>query len=231
MKFELCTDCLEGALLAGKYGFKRIELCSALAEGGLTPSYGMIQSCVEIGTVEVHAMIRSRGGSFTCNDAELLIMQNDIKATAHAGARGVVFGVLNGNQEVSIQNQALVDLAKSLGLQATFHRAFDQVNDPFKALDRLMELGFDRLLTSGGQDRAIDGLEQIRTMQREYGAKIEIMAGSRVIPDNALSFKQAGIENLHFTARKKTEENVIQGMGVNMVTDEAKIRAFTHLFA
>lgn len=231
MKFELCTDCLEGALLAGRYGFKRIELCSALSEGGLTPSYGMIRSCAVIGTVEVHAMIRSRGGSFTCNDAELLIMQRDIRAASDAGAKGVVFGILEPDKKVSRKNQELLDLAHSLGLQATFHRAFDQVKDPFQALDQLVEMGFDRLLTSGLEHRAIDGLKLIHTMQQEYGSKIEIMAGSGVNQQNALSFAEAGIENLHFTARKKSEENEIAGMGVHMETDEIKIRAIRDLFA
>lgn len=231
MNLELCTDCREGALLAGRYGFKRIELCSALSEGGLTPSFGMIRSCAEVGTIEVHAMIRVRGGSFTCDHMELLIMQNDIKAASQAGAKGVVFGILDSNLKISQQNKVLLDLAHSLGLQATFHRAFDQVSDPLPALDQIVEMGFDRLLTSGLKDRAVDGLDLIRTMQQEYGVKIEIMAGSGVNPDNALSFARAGIENLHFTARKKIEENVIQGMGANMKTDEEKIRRICDLFA
>ncbi|MGA9270609.1 MAG: copper homeostasis protein CutC [Lutimonas sp.] len=231
MKLELCTDCVEGALLAGRYGFKRIELCSALSEGGLTPSFGMIQSCAEVHTIEVHAMIRTRGGSFACDDSEMLVMQNDIKAASEAGAKGVVFGVLETSQKVSSNNQVLLDLAHSLGLQATFHRAFDQVDDPFKALAQLVEMGFDRLLTSGQQDRAIDGLELLRTIQEEYGSKIEIMAGSGVNPDNALSFAEAGLENIHFTSRKPSEEKIITGMGVNMITDETKIRAIHDLFA
>ncbi len=230
MNLELCTDCVEGALLAGRFGFKRIELCSALSEGGLTPSFGMIESCSEAGTAEVHAMIRSRGGSFTCDEPEMVIMKKDIQAASQAGAKGVVFGILESNNEVSGVNRQLLDLAHSYGLQATFHRAFDQVTDPLKTLGQLVEMGFDRLLTSGLKDRAIDGLELIKTMQQEYGSDIEIMAGSGVNPENALSFANAGIENLHFTARKPSGEDLIKGMGVNMVTDLAKIRAICDLF-
>ena len=230
MNLELCTDCLEGALLAGRYGFKRIELCAALAEGGLTPSFGMIQSCSEAGTAEVHAMIRSRGGSFTCDDSEMAIMKKDIQAASEAGAKGVVFGILESNNEMSPMNRELLELAHSFELQATFHRAFDQVKDPLRTLEQLVEMGFDRLLTSGLKDRAIDGLELIKSMQQEYGSKIEIMAGSGVNPENALSFAKAGLENLHFTARKQSEEILIKGMGVNMVTDEAKISAICDLF-
>ena len=108
MNLELCTDCVEGAVLAGRYGFQRIELCSALSEGGLTPSYGMIQCCAESSTAEVHAMIRSRGGSFTCDETELLVMQKDIKMVSEAGARGVVFGILGPNQEISKKNEILL---------------------------------------------------------------------------------------------------------------------------
>ncbi len=230
MNFELCTDCLEGALLAGRYGFKRIELCSALSEGGLTPSYGMIQACAEPGTVEVHAMIRNRGGSFSCNDEERLVMERDIRAASEAGAKGVVFGILDSDNLVSRQNQKLVDLAHSLGLQATFHRAFDQVTDPQQAMSLIVEMGFDRLLTSGQQDRAIEGLDLIKSLQEEHGSKIEIMAGSGVNADNALSFSEAGIANLHFTARKPSAEDSIPGMGVHMITDEEKIRKIRNLF-
>jgi copper homeostasis protein len=190
----------------------------------------MIKSCAEIGTVEVHAMIRSRGGSFTCNDEELRIMKSDIQAASQAGAKGVVFGILDADMKVSKKNQSLADLACSLGLQATFHRAFDQVEDPFIALDQLIQMGFDRLLTSGLKDKAIDGLELISAMHQKFGSKIQIMAGSGVNRENALSLSKTGIDNLHFTARRPSDEKIIPGMGVNMVTDETKIRAICNLF-
>ena len=230
MNFELCTDCVEGAILAGRYGFQRIELCSALSEGGLTPSYGMIQSCAESSSAEVHAMIRSRGGGFTCDETELLIMQKDIKMASEAGARGVVFGILDPSLEISEKNEILLGWAHSLGLKVTFHRAFDQMDEPIKAMDRLVQMGFDRLLTSGLQNKAIEGLDLLRNLQKDYGSKIQIMAGSGVNADNALLFAEAGLKHLHFTARKTSEEPVIPGMGVNMVTDESKIRAISDLF-
>lgn len=230
MNLELCTDCVEGAILAGKYGFRRIELCSALSEGGLTPSFGMIQSCSEVSSIEVHAMIRSRGGSFSCEDSELDIFQRDIQAAADAGARGVVFGILDTGDQISQKNLILVKMAESLGLQTTFHRAFDQVRDPMKSLKRIVEMGFDRLLTSGLKQRAIDGLDLLEAMHQEFGDKIEIMAGSGVDAENAPKLAGTGISNLHFTARKKSDEDLISGMGVRMVTDESKIRAISNLF-
>jgi len=230
MNLELCTDCVEGAVLAGRYGFQRIELCSALSEGGLTPSYGMIQSCAESSSAEVHAMIRSRGGSFTCDETELLIMEKDIQMASEAGARGVVFGILDSNLEVSKKNEILLNLAHSLGLQVTFHRAFDQTAEPMKAMDRLVQMGFDRLLTSGLHNKAIEGLDLLRNIQKEFGSKIQIMAGSGVNADNALLFAEAGLEHLHFTARKASKDPVIPGMGVNMLTDQSKMRAISDLF-
>jgi len=230
MNLELCTDCLEGAILAGKYGFRRIELCSALAEGGLTPSFGMIQSCAEASAAEVHAMMRSRGGSFSCEDSELDLFCRDIKAANDAGAKGVVFGILDSDHNISQKNLVLVKMAHSMGLQTTFHRAFDQVQNPMKSLELLVEMGFDRLLTSGLKPRALDGMVLIESMQQQFGSRIEIMAGSGVNADNAAKLAGTGISNLHFTARKKSDEDVIPGMGVRMVTDESKIRTIANLF-
>lgn len=226
MNLELCTDCVEGAQMAQKYGFKRIELCSALSEGGLTPSFGMIKKCREVsGKVEVHAMIRVRGGSFTCSELEYGVMLEDIEQAAKAGARGVVFGILDKEGGISEKNGELVRLAHSLGLKATFHRAFDQVKDPLQALETLVEMGFDRVLSSGLGETALDGIETIRAMHEHLGQSIEVMAGSGVNSGNAALLAGTGIDNLHFTARKRAEEELVNGMGINMVTDEQKIRA------
>lgn len=225
MNLELCTDCVEGAKIADKYGFKRIELCSALSEGGLTPSIGLIKACAEAaGRVEVHAMIRTRGGSFSCSDEELKVMMEDIRQAARAGAKGVVFGILDAHGRISQKNLELVEIAKSSGLQATFHRAFDGVENPMGALQVIVDMGFNRLLSSGLQEKAIEGILMIQAMQERFGNKVEIMAGSGVNSDNAARLAQTGIDNLHFTARKKESEDFVEGMGIKMSTDEQKIR-------
>ncbi len=226
MNLELCTDCVEGAIIAQKHGFKRIELCSALSEGGLTPSFGLIKKCVESsGKVEVHAMIRVRGGSFTCSELEYQVMREDIDQAAKAGARGVVFGILDRQGAISEKNRGLVLLAHSLGLQATYHRAFDQVRDPLKTLEVLVDMDFDRVLTSGLGKTALEGIETIREMHKHLGQRIEVMAGSGVDSHNVAMLAETGIGNLHFTARKRADEELVNGMGINMVTDEKKIRA------
>jgi len=231
MNLELCTDCLEGAKLAEKYGFSRIELCSALSEGGLTPSIGLIRACTEeTDSVGVHVMIRTRGGSFTCQETEFKVMLEDIEHAARAGAEGVVFGILDASGRISEKNSELLEIAHENGIQATFHRAFDQVKDPMDALQTLVDMGFDRLLTSGLKEKAIQGLELIQNMQKSFGQKIEIMAGSGVNLENALKLSETGIDNLHFTARKLADEEVVKGMGVKMITDEQKMSAIRDIF-
>lgn len=230
MNLELCTDCVEGAQLAGTYGFKRVELCSALSEGGLTPSFGLIRACAQQSGSEIHAMIRALGGSFVCSPTEISIMKEDILRAAEAGASGVVFGILDSKNRISESNADLVKSAHRLGLQATFHRAFDQVDTPLEAIRSLIAMGFDRVLTSGLQPRAEDGIQLISDLQNRFGQDIQIMAGSGVNENNALALAGTGIQNLHFTARKSTGEKELPGMGLRMKTDEDKIRSIRSLF-
>jgi len=230
MIFEVCTDSLDGALAAGKFGAKRIELCSALSVGGLTPNYGLIQTCVEKSSVEVHVIIRPREGDFIYNSQEIEIMKKDIEAAKKAGATGVVFGVLNEKNEISKANKELFDFSKSLVLEVTFHRAFDFVPDYHAAVQKIIEYGFNRLLTSGLEVTAIKGFSVIQELQATYGDKIQIMAGSGISAANVLKLAEAGIENIHFTARKSIPSTNSFSMGENIVVDEDKIRSIVHQF-
>ena len=232
MNIEICTDSLEGAIAADKYGAKRIELCSSLSLGGLTPSNGLIQQCVERSNVEVHVIIRHKEGGFNYNSSDVQIMKTDIELAKKAGATGVVFGILNDKNEVSDLNYDLVDLAKKLNLELTFHRAFDFVPNYHEAIEKIIKIGFDRLLTSGLSKTAEEGLEIITDLQSKYGTKIQIMAGSGINIHNALKITSSGINNIHFTARKKA--NPISSkfsMGDLMTTDEEKIKNITALFS
>jgi copper homeostasis protein len=224
MIFELCTDSLEGALTANKFGIKRIELCSALSVGGLTPNFGLIKQCVARTNVEVHVMIRHREGDFYYTKDDVELMKIDIEMAQLAGAKGVVFGILNENVKVSDLNLEILNYAKSLYLQTTFHRAFDLVSNYEEAIEKIIEFGFDRLLTSGLQPTAEHGLNVISFLQANYGDKIEIMAGSGVNPANALKIANSGIGNLHFTARKILESPSKLNMGKQAVMDREKIK-------
>jgi len=230
MHFEICTDSVEGAIVAGELGAKRIELCAAIALGGLTPNYGLIQQCVEKSTTEVHVMIRHKVGGFSYTNNDVELMKIDIVAAKNAGAHGVVFGILTTEYTVSLFNKELVSFSKEYGLEVTFHRAFDFVSDYNAALKTLIEFGFDRLLTSGLQETAIEGIDVIQELQQKHGDLIQIMAGSGVNQNNALKLASTGINNLHFTAHKSLGGSTNLSMGELMVVDEVKIKSIISQF-
>ena len=230
MTFEICTDSVEGAIVAGNYGAKRIELCAALTVGGLTPNIGLIQKCVELSTVEVNVIIRHKEGGFVYNSTDVELMKIDIESAKKTGAKGVVFGILTADNSVSELNKELVQFSKSLGLEVTFHRAFDFISDYKTAIKTIVKMGFDRLLTSGLQATAIEGISVISYLQENHGHEIQIMAGSGVNSENALELAKTGIQNLHFTARKSSGISVELSMGDMMVVDKSKIKNITDLF-
>lgn len=229
MEFEVCIDSLEGAQLADKYGANRVELCSALYEGGLTPSIGLVKACVEKSNQEVFAMVRSEAGGFTYSNAMLDVMKVDIVAMAEAGATGVVFGILKANKEIDVEsNTALFNVAKENGLKTVFHRAFDFCPDPIVGLNQLIEMGFDRLLTSGQRAKAIEGKKMIKQLVDIANGRIEIMAGSGVNALNGEELMNTGVDALHFTGIKVAEE-VQLGMGVKYMVDEQKVESILKL--
>ena len=229
MKFELCTDSAEGAALAGNFGFTSVELCSALSIGGLTPNFGLIKQSVRRSKAAIHVMIRHREGGFQATSDDLLLMRLDIEAAKKAGAYGVVFGILDKHNGVDKANKGLVELAEELGLKTTFHRAFDFVPDYNLAMKKILSYGFDRLLTSGLKAKALDGLHLIAELQQDYGDRIQIIAGSGVNEHNAMSFSSAGIDYIHFTARKTKGLTLPMEMGQEMITDTNKIKEIISL--
>jgi copper homeostasis protein len=230
MNFEICINSVEGAIAAEKYGAKRVELCSALSVGGLTPSYGLIKQCVEKSSAEVHVIIRPKEGGFVYDSQDIILMKIDIAQAKRAGAKGVVFGVLTADNTISNYNKKLVDFAKSLNLEVTFHRAFDFLSDYKTGIQKLIDFEFDRVLTSGTKTTAIEGVEVIDFLQKNFGDKIQIMAGSGVNSENALQLAATGIDNLHFTAQKSSNTKIQLSMGELMVVDEEKIKNVIDLF-
>lgn len=223
MQFEICIGTLEGALLADKYGVDRVELCSALYEGGLTPSVGLTRVCVTQSKQSVYAMIRPEAGGFTYSKAMIKAMKTDIASMAEIGVAGVVFGVLKKNKEIDLEiNAMLAEVAKSHEIDIVFHRAFDFCPDPIEGLEQLIEMGFDRVLTSGQKPKAIDGKSLITKLVKQADGRIEVMAGSGVAPENAKELISTGVDALHFTAGK-FEEVTQLGMGARIVLDEHKV--------
>ncbi|GAB1309095.1 copper homeostasis protein CutC [Urechidicola sp. KH5] len=230
MTFEVCTDSVDGAIAAARYGAKRIELCSALSVGGLTPNFGLIKACVAAAPIEVHCMIRHKEGGFIYNAEDVAVMKEDISAVKNAGAHGVVFGILTNDYEISYLNKELFEYAVSLDLEVTFHRAFDFTHDYHKAIQQLISIGFDRLLTSGQEKTAYEGIKVISDIQNQYGNQIQIMAGAGVNANNAKELAATGIQNLHFTARKPAYGATSLSMGELMIPDDDKIQNIINQF-
>ncbi|WP_058911107.1 copper homeostasis protein CutC [Entomohabitans teleogrylli] len=195
---EICCYGLDAALTAEQFGADRIELCSAPAEGGLTPSLGVLKKVTERVSIPVHPIVRPRGGDFCYSANEFQTMLDDIDTVRDLGFPGLVVGVLDedGNIDVARMGQLM---ARCGGLQVTFHRAFDMCRDPFQAVDQLADLGVARILTSGQQQTAEQGLRLITELKAHCGAPI-IMAGAGVRLANLGRFIAQGVEELHSSA-------------------------------
>jgi copper homeostasis protein len=205
---EICVFSPESCLNAQVGGAQRIELCGGLYEGGTTPSIGLITWAVENLSIETHVMVRPRGGDFCYDDLEFVVMCRDIEMIKNIGAAGVVLGILNPDGTVNIaRTKQLVELAKPL--KTTFHRAFDRTNEPFKALEDVIETGAIRILTSGQKPTAIDGKALIGQLVIAAAGRIEIMAGAGVSADNAAELLATGVDALHLTA-KSTRPSLVQ---------------------
>ncbi len=207
-ELEICVYSVEAALAAQKAGADRVELCSGFAEGGLTPSAGTIRMVRKKLDIECYVMIRPRGGDFCYSDNEFEQMRRDIEFAKSCGVDGVVLGALQPNGHVNIiRTRELVQLAAPL--KVTFHRAFDLAVDPFRALDDAVVCGCCRVLTSGQKKTAVEGFETIRKLVPYAGGRIDIMAGSGVSPVNARMFIDAGVQALHFSAKKIKDSRMI----------------------
>lgn len=197
--FEVCIDSVANAIVAEQGGGDRLELCSALSEGGITPSAGLIEQVMKITSLPVMVMIRPRGGSFVYSDSEANVMLGDIALAKRFGVAGVVFGALTNDGKIDEPlNRRLLDAARPLSV--TFHRAFDEVSDPLSALEQLNQLGFDRLLTSGQEETALAGANLISGLMKLTEC-MEIIAGAGVRPENAAAIlEKTGVREIHGTA-------------------------------
>jgi len=201
---EIATSDFMTTRSAVEGGADRIELCANLAEGGTTPSYGQLKKCRETFPVPLFPIIRPRGGDFLYTDEELEIMLHDVKLCKELNCDGIVTGVLNADGTVDIKRTAkLIDNAYPLSV--TFHRAFDRCRDPFEALEQLIEIGCERILTSGQQPAAPDGVELIAQLNKAADERIIIMPGSGVRKENIkMLAERTGCMELHSSLRGKT---------------------------
>ena len=197
VKIEVCVDSVESALAAQQGGAARVELCSDLAVGGITPGAEMIAFARKQLHVGLHVMIRPRGGDFFYSDPEFNTMQRDVLNAKAFGADGVVLGVLNADNTIDVaRTRLLVELAKPMNV--TFHRAFDVVADPFVALEEIIQLGIDRILTSGQAPTAFEGMNLISQLVQKAAGRVSIMAGSGINMGNVRTIlERTGVKEIH----------------------------------
>lgn len=205
---EIATTDYETTRLAVEGGAHRIELCASLSEGGITPSYGTIRQCRESFSVSLYPIIRPRGGDFLYTEQEFAIMQQDVLSCKALQCEGVVIGLLQKEGTIDlIRTEKLIELAYPMGV--TFHRAFDRCVDPEQALEQLIAIGCERILTSGQQPTAPEGTALIARLQELAADRIVIMPGSGVRPENVVSLaKQTGCVEFHSSLRSTMQSKM-----------------------
>jgi len=202
---EIAVQDRAGVRVALEAGADRIELCSALGVGGLTPSAALIQAAVEEAASTgrdgfVHVLIRPRAGGFVYDADEVELAVADIRFAREAGASGVVVGALDGIG--AVDTDAVARFVEAAGdLDVTFHRAIDIVPDPLAALDALASLGVRRILTSGGASRSVDGVGMLAALSAESAGRVQIMAGGGVSVADIAAIAVTGVDAVHLSAR------------------------------
>ena len=194
MIIEVCAESYEYAVKAEKAGADRIELCKDLHLDGLTPDYESSKRTIDTLHIPVFILIRPRGGDFIYSHEEFELMKRDILKFKKMGCKGIVSGVLNDDNTIDIKKtKELVELSRPL--EFTFHRAFDKVNNPLNEIENLIELGIDRVLTSGQKEKAIDGLVLLKQLNSISKNRIKIMPGSGINKSNIVNF--VNFEEIH----------------------------------
>lgn len=201
MILEVCVDSFTSFLTAQKAGADRIELCSALTLGGLTPSYGLMKQAKKIKNIEVYIMIRPRFGDFLYDDMEYETMKNDIEIAKSMEFDGIVIGMLLANGSIDLQKmKEIVKLAKPLNV--VLHRAFDDAKEPEKDIPNLIDMGIERILTSGQRETGLEGAEYISKIQELYGDQITIMPGADINAGNIEEiYNKTGCTNYHMPGK------------------------------
>lgn len=237
---EVCANSVESAVKAQEGGAYRVELCAGIPEGGTTPSYGEIAVARKLLThTRLHVIIRPRGGDFLYSPLEEVIMAHDIDMATRLGADGVVIGCLkaDGSIDTDMAGRLLEHVGK--GMSVTFHRAFDMCRDPMGALEQIVGLGIDRILTSGQEATAEQGIPLLRQLVERAAGRIVIMPGCGVNAGNIEKIaRETGAEEFHLSARSHTGSGMVYrnsrvSMGGTVhideygrdVTDPAKVRA------
>lgn len=209
-KIEICANSVESAVKAQQAGAYRVELCAGIPEGGTTPSFGEIRMARQLlHQTKLHVIIRPRGGDFLYSPIEQEIMLHDIKVARQLGADGVVFGCLTAEGDVDVP--LMKKLLNGVGeMSVTFHRAFDMCSNPKEALEQIIDLGIDRILTSGQEETAEKGIPLLKELVELADGRIIIMPGCGVNAGNIRKIaEETGTSEFHFSGRSAIESGMI----------------------
>jgi len=229
---EVAANSVASALAAQEGGAGRVELCAALELGGVTPSYAEIATARDRLVIPLYVLIRPRAGDFLYNDFECEVMQRDVEACVALGCDGVVLGVLDAAGQVDkARCRALIAAAGRLGV--TFHRAFDMVADQAQALEAVIGLGCERVLSSGGQASAVEGAARLRALVAQADGRVVVMPGAGIHAGNIASLAQAtGASEFHASAKRSLPSGMRhRHAGLDAMatgewrSDEAEVRA------
>lgn len=207
---EVCANSVASALAAQEGGAYRVELCDNLENGGTTPSFGQVLQARKLLNIKLYVLIRPRSGDFLYSDLEYEIMKADVRGCIEAGCDGVVIGILNADGSVDKERcKELASMAKAKGLGVTFHRAFDMTPDLKQALEDVIALGCERILTSGGRTTAMEGASHIAHLVEQAAGRISIMPGSGVDEHNVADLVHfTKVTEIHSSARRNVKSKM-----------------------
>ena len=217
IQIEICCGSYYDAVQAWKGGADRIELNSALYLGGLTPSLGTLRKVKDKTGLKIICMLRPRGAGFCYGKEDFAVMMEDAEILLENGADGLAFGCLDEDSQINVkQTEDILKVIKKYKKEAVFHRAFDCVNNVDEAIDTLISLGVDRILTSGLKNRALEGTEMIKYLQDKYGKWIEILAGSGINAENVEELiHKTGIRQIHSSCKGWNKDLTTSGQNVS----------------
>ena len=227
---EICCSSLASVRNAAAGGAHRIELCVDLLADGLTPDDRLLEEACAASPVPIHVLVRPRPGDFVYSTDEWGQMRRDILRVRRFPVQGMVIGALDEDGRVAADGlRSLIDLCE--GMDLTFHRAFDFAADPFASIDLLVELGFDRVLTSGGQLTALEGLPLLNQLRQRADGRLVVMPGGGITATNCGAFFDAGFREIHLSARPRGQHSA--SVGSEPVADLEIVRGvvrrgFTH---
>lgn len=228
-KIEICANSVESAVKAQQAGAYRVELCAGIPEGGTTPSFGEIRMARQLlHQTKLHVIIRPRGGDFLYSPIEQEIMLHDIKVARQLGADGVVFGCLTAEGDVDVP--LMKKLLNGVGeMSVTFHRAFDMCSNPKEALEQIIDLGIDRILTSGQEETAEKGIPLLKELVELADGRIIIMPGCGVNAGNIRKIaEETGTSEFHFSGRSAIESGMIYRNSKVSMGGTVKIEEYVH---